>query len=268
MFAVRTTSSPRQGTRPSARQRLIFGLDVESIDEALRLVDLLAGEVGLFKVGKQLFLRTGPQVVRMIRERGGEVFLDLKFHDIPQIVAKAAAEATRLGARMFTVHASGSSEMMGRTVAEVDRVCRRERVRRPRILAVTVLTSLSRADLKSVGVMDAVESQVVRLARLAKKAGVNGVVASPQETTHIRKACGQNFLIVTPGVRLQHGQHDDQKRVMTPEEAVRAGADYLVVGRPIRDAPEPVAAARELVAEMERGLATRRRRQAVLLRRV
>jgi len=265
---VRAASGLRGGARPSARQRLIFGLDVESIEEALRLVDLLVGEVGLFKVGKQLFLRTGPQIVRLIRERGGEVFLDLKFHDIPQIVAKAAAEAARLGVRMFTVHASGSSEMMRRSVSEVNTVCRRQRVRRPQILAVTVLTSLSRADLKSVGVMDGVESQVVRLARLAKKAGVNGVVASPQETTHIRRACGHGFLIVTPGVRLEHGQHDDQKRVMAPEEAVRAGADYLVVGRPIRDARDPVAAARELVAEMERGLESRSHRRAGLLRRV
>jgi len=258
-----------RGARPSARQRLIFGLDVESIEEALRFVDLLVGEVGLFKVGKQLFMRTGPQIVRIIRERGGEVFLDLKFHDIPQVVAKAAAEATLLGVRMFTVHASGSSEMMRRAVREVNALSRRQHVRRPQILAVTVLTSLSRADLKSVGVMDAVESQVVRLARLAKKAGVNGVVASPQETTHIRRACGHSFLIVTPGVRLQHAQRDDQKRVMAPEEAVRAGADYLVVGRPIRDAREPVEAARELVAEMERGLVTRRRRRrAGLLHRV
>jgi len=265
---VRGASGLRGGARPSARQRLIFGLDVESIEEALRLVDLLVGEVGLFKVGKQLFLRTGPQIVRLIRERGGEVFLDLKFHDIPQIVAKAAAEAARLGVHMFTVHASGSSEMMRRSVSEVNTVCRRQRVRRPQILAVTVLTSLSRADLKSVGVMDGIESQVVRLARLAKKAGVNGVVASPQETTHIRRACGHGFLIVTPGVRLEHGQHDDQKRVMAPEEAVRAGADYLVVGRPIRDARDPVAAARELVVEMERGLESRSHRRAGLLRRV
>jgi orotidine-5'-phosphate decarboxylase len=244
----------------TGRERLIFALDVESLEEALRLVGLLTGEVGLFKVGKQLFLRTGPQVVRLIRERGGEVFLDLKFHDIPQIVAKAAAEATRLGVRMLTVHASGSGEMMRRSVAEVNKVCRTQHIRRPQILAVTVLTSLSRADLKSVGVMDPVESQVVRLARLAKKAGVDGVVASPQETEHIRKACGRNFLIVTPGVRIERAPHDDQKRVMAPEDAVRAGADYLVVGRPIRDARDPVTVARELVAEVARGLAARRRR--------
>jgi orotidine-5'-phosphate decarboxylase len=265
---VSPTSGLPRGARLSARQRLIFGLDVDSADDAMELVDLLAAEVGLFKIGKQLFLRAGPQVVRMIRERGGEVFLDLKFHDIPQVVAKAAAEATRLGVRMFTLHASGSTEMMRRSVKEVNAVCRRQHIRRPHILAVTVLTSLSHADLQSVGVMDAVESQVVRLARLAKKAGVDGVVASPQETAQIRRACGRQFLIVTPGVRLQRNSRNDQKRVMAPEEAVRAGADYLVVGRPIRDAPEPVVAAREVVAEMARGLAGRRRRRVGLLHRV
>lgn len=247
---------------PGARERLIFALDVETLDEALGFVERLRDEVGLFKVGKQLFLRTGPQIVRRIRQRGGQVFLDLKFHDIPQIVAKAAAEATRLGVRMFTVHASGSSEMMRRTVAEVNRVCRTQDVPRPRVLAVTVLTSLSRADLKSVGVADNVESQVVRLARLAKRSGVDGVVASPQETATIRGACGRGFLIVTPGVRiapLARSAHDDQKRVMGPEEAVRAGADYLVVGRPIRDARDPAAVARELVAEVARGLTARTR---------
>ena len=260
------SKTTRATTGLRARQRLIFGLDVESGEEALRLVDLLADEVGMFKVGKQLFLRTGPQMVRLIRERGGEVFLDLKFHDIPQIVAKAAGEAARLGVRMLTVHASGSSEMMRRSVNEVNTICRRQRIRRPYILAVTVLTSLSGADLKSVGVMDLVENQVVRLARLAKRAGVKGVVASPQETAHIRKACGRNFLIVTPGVRLHRERREDKKRVMAPEEAVRAGADYLVVGRPIRDARDPVAAARQLVAEIERGLGARSWQRAGLLR--
>jgi orotidine-5'-phosphate decarboxylase len=252
-----------------ARQRLVFALDVESLEDALALVDLLIDEVGLFKVGKQLFLRTGPQVVRLIRDRGGEVFLDLKFHDIPQTVAKAAAEATRLGVRMFTVHASGSSEMMRRCVAEVNRTSRRQSVRRPQILAVTVLTSLSGADLRRVGVVDDVESQVVRLARLAKTAGVSGVVASPQETAQIRDACGARFLIVTPGVRPGGGRRDDQKRILGPQAAIAGGADYLVVGRPIRDADDPRAAAREIVSEIRHGLATRRRnRRRGTLRRV
>jgi orotidine-5'-phosphate decarboxylase len=241
------------------RSRLIFALDVASMAEALDLVGKLAQEVGMFKVGKQLFLHAGPQIVRDIRERGGEVFLDLKFHDIPRTVAKAGVEAARMGVRMFDLHASGSLEMMQRTVSEVGKVCRSEGLRKPKILAVTVLTSLNREDLKRVGVMSGVESQVVRLARLAKMAGMDGVVASPLEVTRIRKECGRGFIIVTPGVRAQDGDNDDQKRVMTSEEAIRAGADYLVVGRPIRDAADPVAAARDIIAGMERGLSGDRR---------
>jgi orotidine-5'-phosphate decarboxylase len=243
----------RQG---GMRARLIFALDVSSVNDATDFVDRLSREVGMFKVGKQLFLCAGPQIVHMIRERGGEVFLDLKFHDIPRTVAKAAVEATRMGARMFDVHASGSLEMMQRTIAEVSKVCRAEGLRRPKMLAVTVLTSLNRDDLKRVGVMSGVENQVVRLARLAKEAGMDGVVASPQEIAPIRKECGRGFLIVTPGVRLHGGTWEDQKRVMTPEAAIRAGADYLVIGQPIREAADPVAAAREIVAAMERGLSS------------
>ncbi|HEX7410009.1 MAG TPA: orotidine-5'-phosphate decarboxylase [Candidatus Binatia bacterium] len=241
----------RQG---GMRARLIFALDVGSVTEALDYVDALAREVGMFKVGKQLFVHAGPQVVQLIRERGSEVFLDLKFHDIPRTVAKAAGEATRMGVRMFDVHASGSLEMMKRTVAEVSKVCRSQGLRRPKVLAVTVLTSLSREDLKRVGVASGIENQVVRLARLSKEAGMDGVVASPQEIAPIRKECGRGFLIVTPGVRLRGGTWEDQKRVTTPEAAIRAGADYLVVGQPIREAADPVAAAREIVAAMERGL--------------
>ncbi|MBI4514553.1 MAG: orotidine-5'-phosphate decarboxylase [Deltaproteobacteria bacterium] len=242
------------------RSRLIFALDVGSVREALELVGRLAQEVGMFKVGKQLFLHAGPQIVRDIRDHGGEVFLDLKFHDIPRTVAKAGVEAARMGVRMFDLHASGSLEMMQRTVAEVAKVCRTEALRKPKILAVTVLTSLNRDDLKRVGIMAGVESQVVRLARLAKLAGMDGVVASPLEIVRIRKECGRGFIIVTPGVRGQDGEVDDQKRVMSSEDAVRAGADYLVVGRPIRDAADPAAAAREIVASMERGLASIERR--------
>jgi orotidine-5'-phosphate decarboxylase len=252
----------RQG---GMRARLIFALDVSSMKEAMGFVDRLSREVGMFKVGKQLFLCAGPQIVHAIRERGGEVFLDLKFHDIPRTVAKAAVEATRMGVRMFDVHASGSLEMMQRTIAEVTKVCRSEGLRRPKILAVTVLTSLNRDDLKRVGVMSGVENQVVRLAKLAKEAGMDGVVASPQEIAPIRKEAGRGFLIVTPGVRLRGDTWEDQKRVMTPEAAIRAGADYLVIGQPIRESAEPVATAREIVAAMERGLSSpdRRSRTAV-----
>ncbi len=242
------------GMPPGQMQsRLIFALDVASEREALRLVDLLREEVGLFKVGKQLFLHAGPDIIRQIKARGGDVFLDLKFHDIPRTVAKAGAEATRLGVRMFDVHASGSVAMMRQTIAEVNKVSRTEHVVRPKLLAVTVLTSLNQDDLKRLGVRSGVESQVVRLAKLALEAGMDGVVASPHEVARIRRECGRRFLIVTPGIRPPKGALDDQKRVMTPEAAVRAGANYLVVGSPIRDASDPVAAARAIIAAMERG---------------
>src|SRR5947208_4356051 len=247
----------------SIRHRLIFALDVETFAEAERLVQLLAKDVGVFKVGKQLFLHSGPEVVCMIDRYGVDVFLDLKFHDIPHTVARAGIEAARLGVRFFDLHASGSFEMMERTHAEVTRVCRREGIRRPKILAVTVLTSLSKGDLRRVGVADEVEHQVVRLARLARRAGMDGVVAAPLEIARIRRACGRGFLIVTPGVRPASTGLDDQKRVLTPEEAMRAGADYLVLGRPIRDARDPRGAVREVIAEMARGYFAARLRPGV-----
>lgn len=240
--------------RARAKERLIFALDVGTLAEADELVDLLEGSVGMFKVGKQLFLRTGPTIIERIRERGSEVFLDLKFHDIPQTVARAAMEATRLGVAIFNVHASGSAEMMKQTVHAVDRVCRTEKLRRPRILAVTVLTSISSVDLKTIGVVSQVQDQVVRLARLAESCGMDGVVASPQELGPIRRACARKFIVLTPGVRPAGCDSDDQKRVAGPADAVGRGADYVVVGRPIRDAPDPRAAARAIVNEIASAL--------------
>jgi orotidine-5'-phosphate decarboxylase len=235
----------------SMHERLIVALDVDDLEQAKELVRVLAGEVGMFKVGKQLFTHAGPQAVRLIQELGGEIFLDLKFHDIPTTVAKAAVEATRLGVKMFNVHASGSLEMMRMTVKEVRRVCRQEQRRRPIMLAVTVLTSLNQDDLTRVGVEAKVADQVVRLALLTKEAGMDGVVASPHEVADIREACGRRFVIVTPGIRPTTASRNDQLRVMTPVEAVRAGVDYVVVGRPILEAKDPIGAARAIVAEME-----------------
>jgi len=239
--------------RGSMRERLIVALDVDTLDQARDFVQRLAGEVGLFKVGKQLFTHAGPQAVQLIQQLGGEIFLDLKFHDIPNTVAKAAIEATRLGVKMFNVHASGSLEMMRTTVKEVERVCRAQKLRRPIMLGVTVLTSLNQEDLQRVGVVHKVADQVVRLALLTKEAGMEGVVASPHEVADIRAACGPSFVIVTPGIRLAESNRDDQQRVMTPLEAVRAGVDYIVVGRPILEAGDPVSAARAIVADMEQG---------------
>ena len=237
--------------RTSMRERLIVALDVGDLTEVNELVKRLATEVGMFKVGKQLFTHAGPQAVRLIQQVGGEIFLDLKFHDIPNTVAKAAAEATRLGVKMFNVHASGSLEMMRSAVKEVRRVCRQEKLRRPIMLAVTVLTSLNQDDLIRVGVERNVADQVVRLALLTKEAGMDGVVASPHEVADIRAACGRRFVIVTPGIRPRDGERNDQQRVMTPREAIKAGVDYIVVGRPILEAKDPVVAARMIVAEME-----------------
>src|SRR5678816_4778528 len=179
----------------SMRERLIVALDVDNLEQAEELVRLLAREVGMFKIGKQLFTHAGPQAVRLIQHLGGEIFLDLKFHDIPNTVAKAAIEATRLGVKMFNVHASGSLEMMRTTVKEVERVCRREKRRRPIMLGVTVLTSLGQEDLLRLGVEHKIADQVVRLALLTKEAGMDGVVASPHEVADIRHACGHRFVI-------------------------------------------------------------------------
>src|SRR5574341_1906914 len=236
----------------SVKERLIVALDLDDLERVKALVKLLAGELGMFKVGKQLFTHAGPQAVRLIEELGGEIFLDLKFHDIPSTVAKAAIEATRLGVKMFNVHASGSLEMMRTTAKEVRRVCRQENRRKPIMLAVTVLTSLNQDDLKRVGVNHQVAAQVVRLALLSKEAGMDGVVASPHEVADIRAACGRRFVIVTPGIRPRETTRDDQQRVMTPADAVRAGVDYIVVGRPILEAKDPVSATRAIVGEMER----------------
>ncbi len=232
------------------RERLIFALDVEHFAEAQKLVGLLKGHVGLFKVGKQLFTHSGPKVINMIRNKGERVFLDLKFHDIPNTVAKAGEEATKLGSTMFTVHSMGGYEMMKGAVESSRNAAKQLNTPKPFILAVTILTSMDETILEEVGIKTPLEEQVVRLARLAKRAGVSGVVASPREISLIRDHCGSDFLIVTPGVRPASVAKDDQKRTLTPGEAIRAGANYIVVGRPIKEADNPVRAADEIVEEI------------------
>ncbi|HEY6837099.1 MAG TPA: orotidine-5'-phosphate decarboxylase [Geobacteraceae bacterium] len=238
-------------TRDEARRKIIFALDVETLAEAERWADTLAPHVGMFKVGKQLFTACGPAVVRAIMERGGEVFLDLKYHDIPNTVAMASVEAARLGSRLFNLHALGGREMMTQAAAALKKEC--PGADRPQLLAVTILTSSTEATLKEVGIDLPVPEMVVRLAKLAKDSGIDGVVASPLEVGLIREACGPDFLIVTPGVRPTFAAANDQKRIMTPAEAVRAGADYLVIGRPIAAASDPVAAATAIVDEIVAG---------------
>lgn len=237
-----------------ARQRLIFALDVDSFEEAQSWVGRLAGKVGVFKIGKQLFTRCGPEVVAMAADSGADVFLDLKYHDIPNTVAKAGLEATKLGVRMFNVHALGGREMMETLVAAVDKVAPRGSAGRPLLLAVTILTSSNDETLREIGIDRPVAEMVPRLAKLAKDAGMDGVVASPKEVGLIREVCGEDFAIVTPGVRPIFASQDDQKRVTTPADALQSGADYLVIGRPISAAADPAEAADKIIAEMQTAL--------------
>lgn len=229
-----------------AREKVIFALDVSSMAEIEQWADTLSGKVGMFKIGKQLFTSTGPAAVNAIQNRGGEVFLDLKYHDIPNTVAQATVAAARMGVKLSNLHALGGYEMMAKTMESLDKefkgACR------TKVLAVTILTSSNEETLRGIGIEHSVPDMVVRLATLAKSAGVDGVVASPQEVKLIRQACGSDFLIVTPGVRPSFASADDQKRIMTPAEAVSQGADYLVIGRPIAAAADPVNAA-DMIAE-------------------
>jgi orotidine-5'-phosphate decarboxylase len=231
--------------------KLIVALDVETPLRARELFSALRDVVGMFKIGSQLFTAAGPDFVREIVAAGSRVFLDLKFHDIPNTVAAASREAARLGVSIFNVHAAGGSEMMKRTAEAVTEVSEREALSRPVVIAVTVLTSADAATLAEVGVEFNPQEQVLKLARLAESCGIDGVVASPQEVALLRSAIErESFVLVTPGVRPAGASAHDQKRVMTPAEAVRAGADYLVVGRAILEAADPEAAAQKILEEM------------------
>jgi orotidine-5'-phosphate decarboxylase len=225
------------------RERLVVALDVPSADQARRLVDALSGAVGMFKVGSELFTAAGPDFVRELVARGEHVFLDLKFHDIPNTVAGAVASAGQLGVSLVDVHGLGGRAMMAAAAGALPAMgCR--------LLAITVLTSHDEASLGELGLSGSLAQSVDRLARLAKDAGVDGVVASPREVELVRGACGDSFLIVTPGIRPAGSARGDQARLATPREARRAGADYLVVGRPITQSGDPRAAADAIVAEM------------------
>jgi orotidine-5'-phosphate decarboxylase len=226
--------------------RVIVPLDVPTLAEAVTLARRLTGYVAAVKIGKQLFTAEGPAAIRAMHDLGFRVFLDLKYHDIPNTVAGAVAGAKALGVWMLNVHASGGAGMM-RAAAKA--AAGQER---PLVIAVTVLTSLSEAEYQAItGASRTIEAQVRHLARETKAAGLDGVVASPHEIRTIRQECGPAFLIVTPGVRPANAVLDDQQRVMTPGEAIRAGADYLVIGRPITAAPDPVAAAQRIASECQ-----------------
>jgi len=233
-----------------ALDRLVFALDVSDPAAALSLAERLAGELRWIKVATTLFTRAGPELIGALRGMGYSVFLDLKFHDIPAQVHGACASAAALGVGLLTVHASGGPEMLRQAAAGAADGAKEAGVAPPTVLAVTALTSLDQADLAAVGVAAPLPDHVLRLATLARECGCGGVVASPQELTLLRPALPAPFGILTPGIRPAGSPAGDQKRVLTPGQAIAAGADWLVVGRPIRNADDPVAATRAIAAEI------------------
>jgi orotidine-5'-phosphate decarboxylase len=240
------------------KERTIVALDVETAEEALELVSQLQQLVGMFKVGSQLFTAAGPTLVEKIVGGGNKVFLDLKFHDIPHQVTNAVRSATRLGVSMLTVHASGGREMMRRAAVSASETATQEGIAPPSVVAVTMLTSIDTSVLAEIGITSSVSDMVGRLASLAASAGVNGVVVSPREISAVRAVVPDSgFLIVTPGIRPEFEEtddwstSDDQKRVASPAFALAAGADYLVIGRPITAARDRAAAARGIATEIQ-----------------
>lgn len=236
---------------PMAKDRLVLALDIDSDREALEIVAELRNDLGMFKVGHQLFTAYGPDIVRKITGIGGRVFLDLKYHDIPHTVAKASAEAVKLGVSIFNVHALGGFDMMKATAESTRETAEKHGMPMPIVLAVTVLTSMDEKSLRrELKITRSIQREVSHLARLAQRAGLQGVVASPQEVKMLRRAIRGKFVILTPGVRPAWANKDDQKRIMTPAEAVAAGADYLVVGRPVLKAEDRKAAVKNILDEI------------------
>jgi orotidine-5'-phosphate decarboxylase len=234
-----------------AKDQIIAALDVATAEEAREITGELRGEVGAFKIGSQLFTAAGPELVREFTHAGLKIFLDLKFHDIPNTVANAAVEAARLGVWMLNVHTLGGSQMMKRTVDEVRLVCEKEKIVRPLVIGVTILTSSTDEVLSEIGIDSDIESQVAKLARLAADCGLDGVVASPHEIGTIRKAVMKpEFLIVTPGIRPLSATKDDQKRVKTFSQAIDSGADFVVIGRPIIQAKDRPEAVKQITGEV------------------
>lgn len=247
--------------RSQVRNRLIVALDFPSADAASIAADNLRGHVGMFKVGSELFCAAGPDLARGLVARGDKVFLDLKFHDIPNTVRAAARQAAQLGVSMFTIHAGGGRKMVEAAMEGGREGSAAVAKPRPLVVAVTVLTSLASEDLAEIGIEGSAEESVVRLARLAQAAGADGVVASAKEISAIRKACGPGFVIVTPGIRpalasasAEGAGRDDQARIATPLAAIQHGADFLIVGRLIAQAPDPAVATEAIVSEMEQAL--------------
>lgn len=225
--------------------KLIVALDTDDIKLAEQLISKLAAVVKIFKVGTQLFTATGPEVIHLIQHKGAEVFLDLKFHDIPNTVSHAVEAACRYNPLMLSVHTLGGSQMLQAAVE-----ARNQTRAKTKILGVTILTSLDKGQLEEIGLSASVNEEVLCLAQMAKTLGLEGVIASPQEIGILRSSVGEKFIIVTPGIRPAGPMNDDQRRTMQAKEAVLAGADYLVVGRPITQAPDPLAAAKKIFDEI------------------
>jgi orotidine-5'-phosphate decarboxylase len=234
-------------------RRIVFPLDYPSLAEGKEAADRLAGSVGVLKVGLELFTKEGPAAFEVGRPHGLDVFADLKLHDIPETVERAIASAASYGVRYVTVHASGGTAMLARAAERASR----ESGGKMLVIAITVLTSLDEADLAAIGVTGSIEQHVLRLARVAWSAGVRGFVCSPDEVSLLRDAFGQEVTLVTPGVRPEGSPHGDQKRVATPSAAIARGADLIVIGRPIRDAADPRAAAEAIGREVAQGLTQR-----------
>ncbi len=233
------------------KNKLVLALDVDEQTEAIKLVEKLKDYVGVFKIGKQLFTRYGPSIVEKIMKEGGDVFLDLKFHDIPNTVAMASREAVRLGVRMFNVHTCGGSEMLKAAVNAVNDASKEFKVKRPILLGVTVLTSISEDIMKKeICSKKSLKNMVKHYAKLAETSGLDGVVASPKEIKLIRQNTNDKFVILTPGIRPLWSQTNDQKRTMSPKEAIKEGASYIVIGRPITAATDCVKAAKLIIEEM------------------
>jgi len=243
-------------------ERIILALDVSDYGEAIEIIEKFKGHINIFKVGSELFTSTGPRIIEDIHKKGGKVFLDLKYHDIPSTVSRAAIVAAELGVFMFNIHTLGGLEMMRKTAQTLAELSLKKNIQRPRLLGVTILTSIDQTALRDeLGIEQRMTTQVKHLAGLALKAGLDGVIASPHEIETIRAHCGDNFLIITPGIRPSRSessrrvaptwtQQDDQKRTMTPKEALRKGADYLVIGRAILSQPDPVNALNRIIEEI------------------
>jgi len=233
------------------KEKLVLALDVSNLDEAKKLIQELAEYVGVFKVGKELFTAVGPEIFKVIKENGGKIFADLKYHDIPNTVASAARVLTRYGVEIFNIHATGGKEMIRQTREAIEDEANKLGVKRPKLLAVTVLTSLDNSDLKELKInVENTGDYVLHLAKMAKESGADGIVCSPLEIEKVKKELGDDFITLTPGIRPSWSNKGDQKRVMTPKEAIKKGTDYIVIGRPIRNAENRVEAVKKILKEM------------------